>query len=271
MDLSQETLIAKTHLSYKNQSQVPGTSRSGRSCTFAWLQTCPAWKRGRSVQVNSWLVNSAFENKKSTIKEIYTRPTFECFQVGQFKTIQCWRGHSCGTSTFYLPPIAKVIFWHWDDQHVSYVVLPECWWSGIWKREVKKSLLMPFFSLIIGWVHLTLLFIINDKLLKFKLFFFMNIVLQDLCTSGHWDCGSGWLASTWKEKQRKAKIGKTPGTTNQVSCCKFQWLPSVWQMWGDSQLSIYGRSCWEIQTKGRRTCTSKVNISTFCKRLLRFF
>ena len=99
----------------------------------------------------------------------------------------------------------------------------------------------------------------------------MNIVLQDLCTSGHWDCGSRWLASTWKEKQRKAKIGKTPGTTNQVSCCKFQWLPSVWQMWGDSQLSIYGSSCWEIQTKGRRTCTSKVNISTFCKRLLRFF
>ena len=98
----------------------------------------------------------------------------------------------------------------------------------------------------------------------------MNIVLQDLCTSGHWDCGSGWLASTWKEKQRKAKIGKTSGTTNQVSCCKFQWLPSVWQMWGDSQLSIYGRSCWEIQTKGRRTCTSKVNISTFCKRLTFF-
>ena len=193
------------------------------------------------------------------------RPTFECFQVGQFKTIQCWRGHSCGTSTFYLPPIAKVIF----GIEISTCLIC-CASRMLMERNMKErgeeiaadALLLPHHRLgspdsfssstISCW--------------NSNSFFFMNIVLQDLCTSGHWDCGSRWLASTWKEKQRKAKIGKTPGTTNQVSCCKFQWLPSVWQMWGDSQLSIYGRSCWEIQTKGRRTCTSKVNISTFCKR-----
>ena len=66
-------------------------------------------------------------------------------------------------------------------------------------------------------------FIFNDSLYfigRYHLLSFLLrehlITVQDICTSGHRDRGSGELAGTWQKEQGESKIGQTPGASHQV-------------------------------------------------------
>ena len=99
-----------THKFKKNQSQVPGTSRSGRSCTFAWLQTCPAWKRGRSVQVNSWPSTQLLKIKSLQLKRYIRDQHLNVSRWDSLRPFSAEEDTVVEPAHFTCPPLLRLFF-----------------------------------------------------------------------------------------------------------------------------------------------------------------